>query len=543
MARSKRPIRDAANSAQPDAWAETYGRLSARNVADLTPEDLEALADSAWLTCHLQESFAARQQAYAGYLESHDDRSAARASWRLFWDHLYNGDKVVALGWFRRARRHVANLPEGAEHGYVALADSELALNRGSAGEAEAHAIRAVEIGERHNTQSIVAFGLTLQGRALIAQGRFEQGCASMDEAMTLVLGGRLDTFFTGAVYCTVIAECRDVADMRRAADWTDAAREWCASLPVVTPFHGICRIHRGEVLGLRGAWEEAEGEIRMASEELAAFKPRSAANALYALGEIQRRRGDLDGAEHSFLRAHELGRDPQPGLALVRLAQGRAGIATAALRTAIAAGSATRIRRAELLAAEVEAALAAGDRTLAGTAAEDLSSIAEALDRPAVNAIAAQARGAVQLAASDAAGAMAELRAAAAMWNDMGLPYEEAEARLLVGAAAKTLGDEEGARLEIQTARAAFQRLGARVQARRAADAMTSRSHRPAGLTAREAEVLHLVAAGKSNRQIGLALDISEYTVARHVQNIFVKLGVSSRAAATAVAVANQLS
>lgn len=203
-----------------------------------------------------QVRLAARQQAYAGYIEIHDDRSAARCAWRLFWDHLYNGDEVVALGWSRRARRHVVSIPEGSEHGYLALADSELALNRGSVADAEAHAAHAVEIGERHQQQSIVAFGLTLHGRALIAQGRIEQGCASMDEAMTLVLGGRLDVFFTGAVYCTVVAECRDVADMRRAAEWTDAAGVWCASLPVVTPYHGICRIHRGEVLGLRGAWQ-----------------------------------------------------------------------------------------------------------------------------------------------------------------------------------------------------------------------------------------------------------------------------------------------
>ena len=289
---------------RPNVWVDTYDRLSASDPADLTPADLEALADSAWLVCRLDESLVARQHAYAGYLETRDEQSAARAAWRMFWDHLYNGDKVVALGWLRRARRHVAAIPEGAEHGYVALADAELALNRGLPGEAAAHAARAVEIGTRHDTQSIVAFGLTLHGRALIAQGRLDEGCASMDEAMTLVLSARLDAFFTGAVYCTVIAECRDVADLRRAAEWTDAASAWCSSLPVVTPFHGICRIHRGEVLGLRGAWTQAEAEIRTAGDELAAFKPRSAAEALYALAEIQRRRGDLAGAEHSFLRA-----------------------------------------------------------------------------------------------------------------------------------------------------------------------------------------------------------------------------------------------
>jgi ATP/maltotriose-dependent transcriptional regulator MalT len=525
-----------------DGWPETYTRLSTRDPADLTPDQLENLADSAWLVCRLAESLSARQQAYARYDEIHDDRSAVRTAWRMFWDHLYNGDSVVALGWLRRANRHMAAIPESAECGFVALAESELALNRGAADEADAYATRAVDIGERHGSPSLIAFGLTLRGRALIAQGKLEEGSAALDEAMALVLSGRLDVFFTGAVYCTVIAECRDVADMQRASEWTDAARAWCVSLPVVTPFHGICRIHRGEVLGLRGFWNEAENEIRSAAEELAAFKPRSAAEALYALAEIQRRRGDLAAAEHSYLQAHELGRDPQPGLALVRLAQGRATVASAGLRTALADRSMSRVRHAHLLAAQVSVALAVGDQEHAREAAQELSSIAELLGRPAVVGMASVARGEVRLAGDDAGGAVGDLRVALATWRDLQLPYEEAQAHLLIGKAAQAMGDEEGARLEIQIARAGFERLGARRDAHQAAAATPGRADRIAGLTAREAEVLRLVAAGMSNRQIGQALAISEYTVARHLQNMFVKLGVSSRAAATAIAVAQQL-
>ncbi|HZL74104.1 MAG TPA: LuxR C-terminal-related transcriptional regulator [Propionibacteriaceae bacterium] len=525
-----------------DGWPETYTRLSTRDPANLTPDQLENLADSAWLVCRLDESLGARQLAYARYQEIHDDRAAVRTAWRMFWDHLYNGDSVVALGWLRRANRHMAAIPESAECGFVALAESELALNRGAANEADAYATRAVDIGERHGSPSLIAFGLTLRGRALIAQGKLEEGSAALDEAMALVLTGRLDVFFTGAVYCTVIAECRDVADMQRASEWTDAARAWCVSLPVVTPFHGICRIHRGEILGQRGFWNEAENEIRSAAEELAAFKPRSAAEALYALAEIQRRRGDLAAAEHSYLQAHELGRDPQPGLALVRLAQGRATVASAGLRTALADRSMSRVRRAQLLAAQVSVALAVGDQEHAREAAQELSSIAELLGRPAVVGMAAVARGEVRLAGDDAGGAVGDLRVALATWRDLQLPYEEAQAHLLIGKAAQAMGDEEGARLEIQIARAGFERLGARRDAHQAAAATPGRADRIAGLTAREAEVLRLVAAGMSNRQIGQALAISEYTVARHLQNMFVKLGVSSRAAATAIAVAQQL-
>ena len=525
----------------PEAWMETYRRLSGLDAGSLAPGDLESLADVSWLLCRFKESIAARQRAYAGYLEAHMDGQAARSAWRLFWEHLYNGELAVALGWLRRARRHLAGIPEGAEHGFVSLADSELALNRGSLEEAVTCALRAVEIGDRHDNHGVVALGLTLHGRALVAQGKLDEGCSSLDEAMALVLSGQLDSYFTGAVYCAVIAECRDVADMRRASEWTVAARAWCESLPAVTPFHGICRIHRGEVLGLRGEWQEAEREIRRAAEELAAVKPTSGGEAYYALGEIRLRRGDVADAEESFRRAHELGRDPQPGLALVRLAQGQTEVAAAALRAALATASGSRTR-ARLLAAQVEAALASRDLAVAQDAAAELSTIADALDTPALRSMAAYARGAARLADGDMGAAMADLRAAVAIWRDLGLPYEEAQTRLLIGRTAKGLGDEEGATLEIQAARAAFERLGARADAARALALITPQSHRPGGLTAREAEVLRLIAAGRSNREIAGRLVISEHTVARHVQNIFTKLGVSSRAAATAFAVEHQL-
>jgi DNA-binding CsgD family transcriptional regulator len=273
----------------------------------------------------------------------------------------------------------------------------------------------------------------------------------------------------------------------------------------------------------------------------LAAFKPRSAAEAFAALGELCRRRGDLAGAEDSFRRAHQLGGDPQPGLALVRLAQGHATAASTALRGALADTSRPPMERAQLLAAQVEAALTMGDVVLAQAAVGELCSIAEGLDRPAVHARTKLARGAVRLADGDLSGAMGDLRAACAIWRDLGLPYEEAQTRLLIGAAAQVLGDEEGAMLEIQAACVGFERLGAGADLRQAT-AFLDRSPKPAGLTAREVEVLRLLSAGKTNREIAAGLVISEHTVGRHVQNIFTKLGVSSRAAATAFAMQHHL-
>jgi ATP/maltotriose-dependent transcriptional regulator MalT len=534
-------IDEAGVGASGGSWVDNYRRLSDLDPAELAAEELEVLADAAWMVCRLEESMARRQEAYVRYLETRESRPAARAAWRLFWDHLYGGETVVAMGWLRRARRHLAAIPEEAEHGFVALADAELALNRGSLDEAEACARNAVEVGDRHGAQGIVGLGLTLQGRILIAQGRHDEGCASLDEAMTLVLSGQLDDYFAGAVYCGLIAECREIADIRRGSEWTDAARTWCASLPATTPFHGICRVHRGEILCLRGAWEEAEAEIRTAGDELAAFKPRSAAEAFAALGELCRRRGDFAGAEAAFRRAHELGGDPQPGLALVRLAQGDATAASTALRGALADTSRSPIERAQLLAAQVEAALTTGDVALAEDAVGELCSIAAGLDRPAAHARARLARGAVRLANDDLSRAMGDLRAACAIWRDLGLPYEEAQTRLLIGAAAKELGDEEGATLEIQAACIGFEHLGAGADLRRAT-AFLDGAPRPAGLTAREGDVLRLLAAGKRNREIAAELVISEHTVGRHVQNIFTKLGVSSRAAATAFAVEHHL-
>jgi ATP/maltotriose-dependent transcriptional regulator MalT len=459
----------------------------------------------------------------------------------LFWERLYAGERVVAMGWLRRARRHLAAIPESVEHGLVALADAELALNCGELAEAAAFARHAIEVGDRHGAQGIVGLGLTLHGRVLIAQGDPSGGLACLDEAMTLVLSGQLDDYFAGSVYCALIAECREIADIRRGFEWTEAASTWCASLPTTTPFHGVCRIHRGEILCLRGAWDEAENEIRTAAEELASFKPRSAAEAFYALGELQRRRGDIAAAEGAFLRAHQLGRDPHPGLALVRLAQGQASAASRALGAALADASGAPAERARLLAAQVETSLRAGEVSVADDAAEELASIASALDRPAVRASAALARGSVRLARDDPGKAMAELRMAGALWRDLGLPYEEAQTRLLIGTATRALGDEEGAVREIEAAGRAFAILGAKADLHLVASLLRP-SARPARLTARELEVLRLVAAGRTNRDIAAELVISEHTVGRHLQNIFAKLGVTSRAAAAAFAVEHRL-
>lgn len=534
-------LRGSGDGSAAPSWAETYERLASVAPEDLSARDLEALAEAAWWLLRGEEAIGRRRGAYSAYASAGDDRGAARQAWDLFYEHLYRGEQSVALGWLRRVHRHLEQESDCAEKGYLAFAESELALFRAEFAESERLAAEAVSIGQRCRDADVVAMGLQLQGRALAQQGRLDEGMALLDEAMVLVLADQLTPFFVGAVYCAVIHACRDLGDLRRAGEWTRAAREWCTTLPSPTPYHGICRVYRGEVLCLLGAWDEAEAEVRKACDELYAFKPGAATEGYAAMGELLRRRGDEAGAEEAFGKVRELGGDPQPGLALLRLAQGRTDTALTMLRSALDT-TIDRPHRARLLWAQARAAAAAGDLGLARTAAEGLGSVAEELPGPVLEAMAASARGVVLLAESDHQGALSTLRRVARLWRDVGLPYEEADARLLAGTGARDAGDEEAARVEIEAARAGFERLGAKADARRAAELLGAPPAAPAGLTAREVEVLRLVAAGKSNREIAEVLVISEHTVARHLQNIFTKLGVASRAAATAFAFEHEL-
>jgi ATP/maltotriose-dependent transcriptional regulator MalT len=511
-------------------WLEVYEDLSARDPASLTAVETDALGEAAWWLCKTHESIAARQRAYAAFRDANDDRGAARTAARLFHEHFYRGEGAVAVGWLRRGFRHVERDPGCIESGWLRMAEAELHLHQGPLDEAVDAAAQAIQTARDHGDADLTAIGMQLQGRALIAQGRIEEGLALLDEAMTSVLTGELTPLGTGWVYCSVILACKDLADLQRAGEWTEAARVWCEALPATTPYsQGLCRIYRGEVLALRGSWAEAEAEMRRAHQQLLPHKPQGAAEASYGVGEILRRRGDLAEAEQAFVRAQQLGWDPQPGMALLRLAQGRVEAAAAALRSALASPMADRFGRARLLAAQVEVAIVAGALDEARDAARELVTIADGLTSAVVQATASMAQGALHLAAGSPAAALEQLRGALTGWRELRLPYEQAQARLLIGTTLRMLGDEEGGRIEIDAARAGFDRLGAAADARHAA-ALLQRRGSPRVLTDREVEVLRLVASGKHNRDIAGALHISEHTVARHMQNILAKLGVSSR-------------
>ena len=319
---------------------------------------------------------------------------------------------------------------------------------------------------------------------------------------MTSVVAGELSDYFTGAVYCNVLETCLALADVRRAGEWSEAARAWCESLPPGSLYPGLCRVNRAEVARLRGAWPEAEAEAVLASEELMSFDPMAAAAAFNETGEIRRRIGNVVGAEEAFGRAHELGFEPQPGLALLRLAQGKVEAAVTALRLALSVDSGRRLRRARLLAAQVDVAIAANDLDPARKACDELETIADDFATAALDAAAANARGALRLAEGDVPGALESLRRACAIWLEIKLPYEAARARMLYGVALRAAGDGEDAVLELRAARAAFERLGAATDEGAAAQLLADEDQLPRGLSAREAEVLRLVATGKTSRR-----------------------------------------
>jgi ATP/maltotriose-dependent transcriptional regulator MalT len=436
-----------------------------------------------------------------------------------------------------RAQRHLREQPECAEHAFLAMVEANVARFTGDPERSIALAKKAIQIGQRFSDRDMVAVAIHIVGLSHIASGKVAEGVALLDEAMTSVLAGGLSAFFTGVIYCSVIEACLHLGDVGRAGEWSDAARAWCETVPAESPFPGQCRINRAEVAILRGAWPEAEAEASRASEELMRFDPVASGAAWYQAGEARRRAGNLPGAEEAFVRAQELGFEPQPGSALLRLAQGKVDAARSALRVAIAAEPGNPLRRAKLLSASVDVALDAGELDEAAVAVEELGAISRAFPTTMLAATVDTVRGSLLLARSDAAAALERLRRACTSWQDLRLPYEVARARMLCGQAARAAGDEDGGRAELRAALAAFERLGATNDAAKATMLLEGRGDLPGGLTEREAEVLRLVAAGKSNRQIAAELVISEHTVARHIQNIFTKLNLSSRSAATAFA------
>jgi ATP/maltotriose-dependent transcriptional regulator MalT len=523
-------------------WREIYERLTAHEPSSLSAADLDTLAEALFWLDRPGESVAVRRDAYAAHRAAGDLVAAAMAAWLLYHDHSLVGELAIASGWLGRAREHVKDLDGSVAAGFVAVAEADHAQHQGDLEGALAHAERAVEIGRTHEHRNLVAMALQARGRVLVAAGRIGDGMASLDEAMIAVTNGELSPLFTGWVYCAVLSVCHDVADLGRAAEWTDVALRWCNGLADGLLYPGLCRIHRVELACLQGAWTTARSEVQRACRQLLAHDPRYAGEAVYLAAEMDRLSGDLQAAEAGFQQAHELGREPQPGLALVWLAQGRPAAAVASLRLALQPGPSAPLARAALLAALVEAEVAVGELDRAAVASTQLATVARASASPYLEAIAAARQGLMLLARDELADALGQLRRARALLEELAMPYEVASVGVSIGLAARKAGDESTTLLELRRALVTFQRLGAARDVARV-QALLEEPRSTAGpLTRREVEVLRLVAQGYTNRQIGTRLVISEHTVARHLSNIFTKLGVTSRASATAYAYEHDL-
>lgn len=528
-------------------WDEAYQQFrTVRESGVLGVDDLVALADAAWWLGHNDESLVLSEEVYHRYLRNEDASRAAQRALEVGLLWLLRGESTIGSGWISRGARLLDDLPECAVHGYLRYLEAAEALAQGRLDTAVEVARRIQRLGDRYDDRTLSAMGLVTEGIAVVKQGRVGDGLAVLDEAMLPVRVGAVVPNWAGNLYCQLMGLFIELSDIRRARDWTDATERWCDRHNNPAMYLGICRVHRAQLLRFEGAWHDAEHHAEQACRVLADMNVGVVAESHYVLGDLCRLRNDLAGAEQAYHRADELGRDPQPGLALLRLAEGRTSSAARALQTALA-GMDQPLDRAPLLAAQVDVAQATGDADLARQAANELVGVADTYGTAGLVAAARQASGTARLAGGDAERALPLLRDAVRRWRELGAGFQAGRVRCLLARALDAIGDRAAAGREVDAATAVFAELGAagalrELEAAREVGAAPDPAGLPGGLSSREAEVLGCVAAGFANRKIARKLAISERTVERHLANIFGKLGVSSRTEAAGYAFAHGL-
>jgi DNA-binding CsgD family transcriptional regulator len=518
---------------------EALGRLDEQEA--LAAPDLEKLAWSAALVGRDEILLQTLERLYHLHLDDGDKLAAARHAFWLGFRLMFLGEVARGAAWMGRCQQLVDEHGEHCvEQGYLLLMPIRRCLVAGDFASAAEMAARATAIGTRFSDPDLVALSRNLEGRSLAQSGHIEKAMALFDESMLAAASGELSPIVTGIIYCAVIASCQRVFALDRAREWTTALSKWCERQPELVTFQGSCQVHRSEILQLAGEWQEALGHAeRACCGDLAADRD-AVGDAFYMQGEIHRLRGELAQAEQSYLKSSQLGRDPQPGLAQLRRAQGRHRVAFNALKRLLGE-TADPLARARLLPAFLEICLDLGELPEASSAAAELDRIASQYESEVLGALSAHARGLWLLCQGDAQGALGPLRRAFYVWQRLGAPYEEARSQLALSRACQMLGDSEGARLCLEAARSLFGQLGA-AHDLAAIDRPSIAPASAQGLTPRELQVLRLVATGKTNRMIAEDLKLSEKTIDRHVSNIFQKIDVNSRAAATAYAYEHEL-
>jgi class 3 adenylate cyclase len=476
------PVRAAREALDRHAWHEAFDLLTKADAEGaLSARDLELLGEAAWWSGRMDECIAARERAYAVYVEAGEPGRAAMVALSLVRDHSVRLAKAQASSWLRRAERLLKDAPDSVEQGYLEMMRARAAHIAREFDQAVELGAAAVDTGAKFGDPNLQALALIYQGMAMVARGDVEDGLSLLDEATVAAVSGELTPNVTGMVYCNMISTCQELAEYRRAGEWTEAAQRWCER-QAISGFPGLCRVHRAEIIRLRGAWAEAEQEARRACTELMDHGlPAFAGDGFNEIGEIRMRMGDLAAAEEAFRQANELGRDPQPGLALLRLAQGEADAASSLIRRSLEETS-DPLSRVQRLPAQVEIAVAAGDIDTAEGAATELEEIAERYGSDALHATAAGARALVQLERGEADAAVQSARRGLQLWREIDAPYEAALARVSMGLAYRAAGEEDTGVLELQAARSALEKLGAVPDAQRVTELLGEEVAAPAG-------------------------------------------------------------
>ena len=517
-------------------WQAAFDSASTAEVdsPELEADRADIRAEAAWWLGRLEDCIEARERAYRIFDDLGNHRRAGQCAVWLYEHHAFKAAPAMAGAWLRRARRALAGDTDCAEYGALVLREAEAAHGAGELDRSLALAASMITLGRTLRSPDLEAEALQAVGRILIDRGEVADGLGHLDEAMLFAVEGRLGPYSTGKIYCSLISACKELGDFDRADEWTEATMKWAQQHPFAI-FPGICRIHRAVVLKRRGSLAEAEREAARACEELLGSHVANSAAAYAEVGDIRRRLGQLDRAEEAFSRAQELSGQPCGGRALLFLAQGRVDSALSTI-TGCLRNARTPLARAGLLPMFVHIAIAAGDLEGAGDAVAELEAIATTFPTPTFQATVLSTRGRLELARGHAGAACTTLLQGLERWLALAVPYEVATTRTLLGQALRDSGDEAGAAESFAAAAKLFDQLGAQLVGGEAKPGL------PAGLTVREVEVLRLIAAGMSNNEIAGQLYLSAKTVSRHLSNIFTKIGVTSRAGATAFAFEHDL-